>query len=152
MLDKDKNRSVTEDSSVTLSCPATGKPEPKITWQKDGEVLHPENISRVIKSAQMVGSEIKIARIKQHDSGRFTCEASNKAGISEQDVLVNVMSMSFGNPHFLCPLVKKYISAPPRIEKEGILSDIEEVADRTVTLSCPVHGKPTPAVTWLKVN
>ncbi|EYB86265.1 hypothetical protein Y032_0282g1277 [Ancylostoma ceylanicum] len=133
MLDKDKNRSVTEDSSITLSCPATGKPEPKITWQKDGEMLHPGNISSVIKSAQMVGSEIKIARIKQHDSGRFTCEASNKAGSSEQDVLVNVMT-------------------PPRIEKEGIPSDIEEVAERTVTISCPVHGKPTPAVTWLKAG
>ncbi|ETN79238.1 immunoglobulin I-set domain protein [Necator americanus] len=133
MLDKDKNRSVTEDSSITLSCPATGKPEPKITWQKDGEVLHPENISNVIRSAQMSGSEIKIARIKQHDSGRFTCEASNKAGTSEQDVLVNVLT-------------------PPRIEKDGIPSDIEEVAERTVTLSCPVHGKPTPAVTWLKAG
>ncbi|VDN31985.1 unnamed protein product, partial [Cylicostephanus goldi] len=146
MLDKDKNRSVTEDSSITLSCPATGKPEPKITWQKDGEMLHPDNISSVIKSAQMVGSEIKIARIKQHDTGRFTCEASNKAGTSEQDVIVNVMSQFLFSSFFLSFSYLKLILAPPRIEKEGILSDIEEVADRTVTLSCPVHGKPIPAV------
>ncbi|VDM60008.1 unnamed protein product [Angiostrongylus costaricensis] len=122
---------VIENSSVTLSCPATGKPEPKITWQKDGELLHPGNITTVIKSAQMIGSEIKIAAIKEVDSGRFTCEASNKAGTSEQDLIVNVMT-------------------PPRIERAGIPAGIEEISDRPATISCPVYGKPVPTVTWLK--
>ncbi|CAJ0925044.1 unnamed protein product, partial [Mesorhabditis belari] len=40
--------------------------------------------------------------------------------------------------------------SPLKIEQEGIPSDIEEVADRTVTISCPVYGKPTSTVNWLK--
>uniref|UniRef100_A0A1I7X4M9 Hemicentin-1 n=1 Tax=Heterorhabditis bacteriophora TaxID=37862 RepID=A0A1I7X4M9_HETBA len=133
MLDKDKNRTVIENESVTLSCPATGKPEPVITWLKDGETLHTENISNVVKSAVIKGSEIKIARVKSTISGRFTCEASNRAGTTEQDVLLNVMTL-------------------PRIEREGIPSDIEDVEGRTITLSCPVYGMPTPTVTWLKAG
>ncbi|KJH48749.1 immunoglobulin I-set domain protein [Dictyocaulus viviparus] len=131
VLEKDKDRTVIENSSITLSCPATGKPEPNIVWQKDGEILYPHNISNVIMSAEVVGSEIKITAIKEEDSGRFTCEASNKAGISEQDLTINVLT-------------------PPQIQRDGIPASIEEVADRPITISCPVSGKPAPIVTWLK--
>ncbi|CAJ0933934.1 unnamed protein product, partial [Mesorhabditis belari] len=131
MLDKDKNRTVIENKTVTLSCPATGKPEPSITWFKDGERLDVKNISTIVATAQLIKNEIKITRVNAKDSGRFTCEAKNVAGVDEQDVVLSVMT-------------------PPKIEREGIPSDIEEVADRTVTISCPVYGKPTPTVTWLK--
>ncbi|GMT05475.1 hypothetical protein PENTCL1PPCAC_27649, partial [Pristionchus entomophagus] len=131
MLDKDKNRSVKENSTVTLSCPATGKPEPEITWLKDGEVLTEENIESLVSTASIRGNEIKIARISSKDAGRFTCEAKNKAGSAEQDVIITVSTL-------------------PRIERAGIPSEVAEVADRTVTLACPVYGKPQPTVTWLK--
>ncbi|PAV72711.1 hypothetical protein WR25_18698 isoform C [Diploscapter pachys] len=122
ILDSDRNRSVVENSSLTLSCPATGNPEPTIVWLKDGEFLHPTNISQIIKSAHFVGNEIKIARIKDGDGGRYTCEALNRAGRQEQDVLVTVMT-------------------PPRIEKDGIPSEIAEEAGKAVTLLCPAQGK-----------
>lgn len=32
----------------------------------------------------------------------------------------------------------------PRIERDGIPSEIEEVADKTVTLACPVYGIRVP--------
>ncbi|GMT31155.1 hypothetical protein PFISCL1PPCAC_22452 [Pristionchus fissidentatus] len=131
MLDKDKNRAVKENSTVTLSCPATGKPEPEITWLKDGEVLTEENIEALVTTATLRGNEIKIARINSKDAGRFTCEAKNKAGSAEQDVTITVSTL-------------------PRIERGGIPSEVSEVADRTVTLACPVYGKPQPTVTWLK--
>ncbi|WKY14387.1 hypothetical protein Q1695_000159 [Nippostrongylus brasiliensis] len=131
MLDKDKNRTVVENTSVTLSCVSTGKPEPIISWQKDGDPLHASNISSVIKSAQIIGSEIVIANIEEQDSGRYTCEASNKAGKLDQDVLVNVMT-------------------PPRIEPDGASVDVQEVSGRTATISCPVYGKPSPTIAWFK--
>ncbi|VDL71887.1 unnamed protein product [Nippostrongylus brasiliensis] len=122
---------VVENTSVTLSCVSTGKPEPIISWQKDGDPLHASNISAVIKSAQIVGSEIVIANIEEQDSGRYTCEASNKAGKLDQDVLVNVMT-------------------PPRIEPDGASVDVQEVSGRTATISCPVYGKPSPSIAWFK--
>ncbi|CAI4229355.1 unnamed protein product [Auanema sp. JU1783] len=132
MLDNNKNRTVIENSTITLSCPATGKPEPTITWLRDGQTLFPNNISDVLSSAELNGNEIKIPRVKLSDAGRFTCEASNKAGEAEQDVFLNVIT-------------------PPKIIKEGIPSD-HSVAQhhKDFTISCPVYGTPTPVVTWLK--
>lgn len=77
MLEKDKHRyistpdfnknkwfrNVVENKTITLSCPATGKPEPTILWLKDGQPLNDFNISKVISSAQIVKNEIKISRV-----------------------------------------------------------------------------------------
>ncbi|CAD6189244.1 unnamed protein product [Caenorhabditis auriculariae] len=133
ILDKDKNRTVIEKTTVTLSCPVTGKPEPDIVWLKEGEMLFPDNISDLIDSASIVGNELKISRVKESDSGRYSCEATNKAGSTDQDIFLNVMT-------------------PPRIEKEGIPAEYDQMLDNTVTISCPVFGKPTPSVTWLKAG
>lgn len=92
MLDKDKNKTAVEHSTVTLSCPATGKPEPDITWFKDGEAIHIENIADIIPNGELNGNQLKITRIKEGDAGKYTCEADNSAGSVEQDVNVNVIS------------------------------------------------------------
>uniref|UniRef100_A0A0M3IE08 Hemicentin-1 n=1 Tax=Ascaris lumbricoides TaxID=6252 RepID=A0A0M3IE08_ASCLU len=133
MLDKDKNRTAIENSTVLLSCPATGKPEPTIEWYKDGELLKPENISRRIRSGRLEGNDLRIVRIQVGDTGRYTCEAKNKAGMAEQDVLI-------------------YVMTPPRIEREGVPSEIGGKSRSTVTISCPAYGRPPPAVTWLKAG
>uniref|UniRef100_A0A914V1Q2 Ig-like domain-containing protein n=1 Tax=Plectus sambesii TaxID=2011161 RepID=A0A914V1Q2_9BILA len=133
MLDKDKNRTLIENATLTLSCPATGKPDPTIEWLKDGERLTADNVAERISSAQIIGNDLRIAIAKVPHSGRFTCEAKNKAGVAEQDVTVFVMT-------------------PPRIEREGIPSEIDGVTANRVTLSCPAYGRPMPSVTWLKAG
>lgn len=92
MLEKEKNKTVIENQSVTLSCPATGKPEPDISWFKDGQAVHVNNIETLIPSGELNGNELKILRIKESDSGRYTCEADNVAGSAEQDINLNVIS------------------------------------------------------------
>uniref|UniRef100_A0A914RG71 Ig-like domain-containing protein n=1 Tax=Parascaris equorum TaxID=6256 RepID=A0A914RG71_PAREQ len=133
MLDKDKNRTAIENSTVLLSCPVTGKPEPTIEWYRDGELLKPENITRRIRSGRLEGNDLRIVRIQVGDTGRYTCEARNKAGLAEQDVLI-------------------YVMTPPRIEREGVPSEIGGKSRSTVTISCPAYGRPPPAVTWLKAG
>ncbi|KAF1746889.1 hypothetical protein GCK72_023347 [Caenorhabditis remanei] len=133
MLDKDKNRTIVENNSVTLSCPATGKPEPEITWFKDGETIHADNIQNIIPHGELIGNELKITRILQDDAGRYTCEADNVAGSAEQDVIVNVMTV-------------------PRIEKYGIPSDYDYKQNERVVISCPVYAKPQAKITWLKAG
>lgn len=34
ILDRDKNHTVIENATVTLNCPASGKPDPFIQWYK----------------------------------------------------------------------------------------------------------------------
>lgn len=95
MLEKDKNRTVVENATIALSCPATGKPEPSITWYKDGEQITPENVTSKIRNGQISRNELRISRIMLVNGGKFTCEAKNKAGSVDQDVNVEVMSELF---------------------------------------------------------
>ncbi|KAE9555394.1 hypothetical protein FO519_001406 [Halicephalobus sp. NKZ332] len=131
MLEKDKNRTVVENSTISLSCPATGKPEPQITWYKDGEQISANNITKKIKSGQIFGNEIRISRIMLVNGGTFSCEAKNKAGTADQDVLIEVIT-------------------PPKIIRENISSEVEGQLDHYVEIQCPATGRPPPTVTWLK--
>uniref|UniRef100_A0A1I8F226 Ig-like domain-containing protein n=1 Tax=Wuchereria bancrofti TaxID=6293 RepID=A0A1I8F226_WUCBA len=131
ILDKDKNRTVVENSAITLSCPVTGKPEPVVEWFKDGELLTPINITKRIDTAHIKGNDLKITNVKVINSGRYTCEARNKAGMIEQDILL-------------------YVMTPPKIERETIRTEISGKSQSALTINCPAYGRPTPAVTWLK--
>ncbi|KAK0404397.1 hypothetical protein QR680_017438 [Steinernema hermaphroditum] len=133
MLEKDKNRTVVENGTMTISCVATGKPEPTIEWYKDGELLVPENVTRKIRHGRIGEAGISISRIQKPDAGRYTCEAKNKAGIAEQDVSVFVMT-------------------PPQIERQGIPAEVSGELEKRLTMSCPAFGVPTPSVTWLKAG
>ncbi|VBB33721.1 unnamed protein product, partial [Acanthocheilonema viteae] len=133
ILDKDKNRTLIENSAITLSCPVTGKPEPTVEWFKDGELLTSLNITKRIDTGYMKGNDLKIARIKVVNSGRYTCEAKNKAGMVEQDILV-------------------YVMTPPKIEREGVPAEIGGKSQSALTINCPAYGRPMPTVTWLKAG
>uniref|UniRef100_A0A7E4UTJ6 Immunoglobulin I-set domain protein n=1 Tax=Panagrellus redivivus TaxID=6233 RepID=A0A7E4UTJ6_PANRE len=131
MLEKDKNRTVVENSSLTLSCPATGKPEPTIRWFKDGELVLADNITAKIKSGKMRGNDLRIEGIMLVNGGTFTCEARNDAGVVEQDVNV-------------------YVMTPPVILRDNISSDIQGKRNSHAEIQCFSTGRPTPTVTWLK--
>uniref|UniRef100_A0A914PAM5 Ig-like domain-containing protein n=1 Tax=Panagrolaimus davidi TaxID=227884 RepID=A0A914PAM5_9BILA len=131
MLEKDKNRTVVENGTIGLSCPATGKPEPTITWYKDGTEISAENIGKKIKNAQISGNDLRISRIMLVNGGKFTCEAKNKAGSVDQDVNVEVMT-------------------PPKIIRDNISSEIEGKLNDHAEIQCYATGRPTPTITWLK--
>ncbi|KAM3729054.1 Hemicentin-1 [Dirofilaria immitis] len=133
ILDKDKNRTVIENSAITLSCPVTGKPEPEVEWFKDGELLTQFNITKRIDTGQLKGTDLKISHVKVANSGRYTCEAKNKAGMVEQEILL-------------------YVMTPPKIEREGVPAEIGGESQSALTINCPAYGRPTPTVTWLKAG
>lgn len=66
-----------EGLSVRLLCSARGSPYPKITWLKNGRVLHYNN-SRI--SFFRGAKELKIERIVVADSGVYQCFAENDVG------------------------------------------------------------------------
>lgn len=94
MLERDKRLALNENSTLLLDCPASGNPEPQISWLKDGVRLTHENIGTLIHGAKLVGvSSIHISNIQQDSgSGTFTCEAKNSAGEDFADIKVDVMS------------------------------------------------------------
>ena len=67
--------SVLAGSPTTLKCVATGKPEPDITWHKNGEP--------VIFDKRVVMSErsLFILETKLGDTGSYSCIAQNSEGL-----------------------------------------------------------------------
>ncbi|KAH7673288.1 Immunoglobulin I-set domain containing protein, partial [Aphelenchoides avenae] len=118
--ERDRTRSIVENNTLVLSCPVTGKPEPTITWLKDGEKL-PNALS----------SEYVVPKVQSAHSGRYTCEAKNDAGTAEQDINVDVMT-------------------PPQIQWDKESLEVSGQLNSRVTIYCPVYGHPSPTLTWLK--
>lgn len=66
------------DREITLECIVKGHPKPDVIWYKDG--LELESGDRM--SCRSLGSVCKltIVSVRESDSGRYTCEATNRAG------------------------------------------------------------------------
>lgn len=85
-------RTIIENATVTLSCPATGDPDPKVIWLRNGKILNKKNILNHVSNAEILDDELKIKKVSIEHAGRYTCEAKNKAGVVEQDIQLNVLS------------------------------------------------------------
>ena len=68
---------VYEGDNVTLSCNASGKPVPTITWTRNGSVLT-SSVPRISFGAE--SRELTITSINRADKGEYRCVANNSEG------------------------------------------------------------------------
>ena len=61
---------------MTLSCNATGNPEPTISWTKDGSLI--SSNSRISLSDN--NKQLTITNVSRTDSGEYRCVANNSLG------------------------------------------------------------------------
>lgn len=73
--------SFNEGSPLNISCTATGKPDPDVTWIHKGQVR-----SSGSKTAHLI-----FIAINKADAGMYTCRANNSAGTTEikLNVIIN---------------------------------------------------------------
>ena len=76
-----------EGENITLSCNATGNPEPSISWFKDG---FPINSNFRITFSQD-NKRLRITNISRTDSGEYQCMARNRVGNDTSNSKVNVL-------------------------------------------------------------
>ena len=57
-----------DKNNITLTCPISGMPVPKVTWLKDGEII------------QRGGRTLLLSTIGSPEGGEYTCRASNTLG------------------------------------------------------------------------
>uniref|UniRef100_A0A8C1XH82 B-cell receptor CD22 n=1 Tax=Cyprinus carpio TaxID=7962 RepID=A0A8C1XH82_CYPCA len=115
---------VKEGDSVTLSCTSRGRPDVSFSWFKK---------EKMEKSQQM--SDSKLTNVKPEDSGEYYCEAKNKHGSNESNIIViNV----------------KYGPKVVTVEPQGSINDLKE-GDK-LTLKCLVKesNPPVKQFTWYK--
>ena len=85
MINVNMNPVVIEGRTVIIDCPASGLPEPQISWLKDGQALDLFNrANRRRIDILSNGRQIQIKKAVLKDRARYTCVASNEAGIAEK--------------------------------------------------------------------
>ncbi len=154
---------VKEGDSVTLSCSSRGRPDVSFSWFK--KRIQIEN------SQQM--SELKLSNVKPEDSGEYYCEAKNKLGANESNIIIiDVKCKFYANEekttrinHLFksCFAILIIISCnhafhvpsdgPKTVtvtEPQGSINDLKE--GDTLTLKCSVKESNPPAnqFTWYK--
>ncbi|OWK57262.1 Hemicentin-1 [Lonchura striata] len=111
---------------AAMDCIPSGSPSPRITWQKDGQLLAEDDKHTFLSS----GRRLQILNSQITDTGRYVCIAENIAGSAKKYFNLNVHvppSVVGTNPENLTVVVNNFIS-----------------------LTCDVTGFPPPELSWLK--
>ncbi|XP_051663785.1 hemicentin-2 [Manacus candei] len=123
------NVTISLQESLTLTCEATGVPQPTVTWFWDGSPVTPSENMHVLSGGWL----LRLTHAGAQDGGHYSCLASNIAGEARRHFYVEVL-------------------VPPHIENAGEEEAIKVPEGQPVTWSCLAAGNPQPKITWLKDN
>ncbi|CAH0564810.1 unnamed protein product [Brassicogethes aeneus] len=128
--------SVARHEPATLNCQASGKPEPTITWYKDGDLLRtaPQDARshRVLLPAGSLFFLKVMQSRKESDGGVYWCEASNALG-----------KVRSRNATLTVAVLREEFRFEPQSSQAAAGEDI--------VLECsPPKGTPEPVVYWKK--
>jgi len=116
------------EENFKISCSAIGKPEPKITWYKNGHELL-ENVKE--KHGKSI---LHIRNLMQRDTGTYTCKARNMVGEQSKDFTLRVEQVELiDHPEF----------------PHGPMNRTVEQGD-TASFDCRVRSSALPHIKWLK--
>ncbi|KAL4099069.1 hypothetical protein QTP88_023558 [Uroleucon formosanum] len=121
-----------EAENATLSCHATGNPEPKITWKRENnQPLMLRTGSRdLVKHNSYIGNDLKLWRLDRRQTGVYFCIASN------------------GIPPAVSKRITLSVYFPPVIAVPNQLLGAPIGTD--VTLECHVESYPKSINYWVR--
>ncbi|XP_050019310.1 neural cell adhesion molecule 2 [Alexandromys fortis] len=122
MPQKSFNATAERGEEMTLTCRASGSPDPTISWFRNGKLIE-ENEKYILKGSN---TELTVRNIINKDGGSYVCKAINKAGEDEKQAFLQV----FVQPHIL------------QLQNETTSENGH------VTLICEAEGEPIPEITW----
>ncbi|KAM4662543.1 hemicentin-2 [Discoglossus pictus] len=121
------NISIALHGTITLTCETRGIPVPVITWFRNnvplpmGENMH----------LQAGGRVLKLTHAQIQDGGLYTCLATNVAGETKKDFIVDIL-------------------VPPSFEDEEEDKNLRVAEGQSVHLQCRVTGHPKPLISWFR--
>ena len=73
------------ESIAILSCIISARPEPKVTWMRDGETIYPSNkysihTSKLYNTIDEYESILEVVNVEEGDLGAYRCQAANGKG------------------------------------------------------------------------
>ncbi|GIY61965.1 fibroblast growth factor receptor 3 [Caerostris extrusa] len=122
---------VERGTSLFLECPAEGNPNPEIVWYQNDSVLTGTKDVYTIHDWSL-----KIEKVDDSDSGRYTCVISNSRGVVHYNFTVEVVE---GKPRL-----------PSFVKMNRMLPLVVKPAGSTAILKCQADGFPIPEVIWFK--
>ncbi|XP_046985732.1 hemicentin-1-like [Schistocerca americana] len=118
--------------NLSLVCKAHGYPSPAITWLHNGRIINELNSTDRFSAGIVSGAYVlQINGIQVSDKGKYSCLASNIAGVSEKDYNVAV-------------------NVPPKLAQALIDDTINSIIGSPVIIKCPADGNPKPDIYWFK--
>ncbi|GIY10873.1 hypothetical protein CEXT_514601 [Caerostris extrusa] len=130
-----KDAEVPEGTKFTFECEVDGEPVPQVQWFKDGILV--ENNPDYQTCVEKGVCKLTIEETFSEDTAKFTCRATNPAGIAEtQSHLVVKESRAASE------------LVPPHFVQEP--TDAIVVEGQKHQIECQVFGNPLPLVSWFK--
>ncbi|MEQ2292216.1 Hemicentin-1, partial [Ameca splendens] len=114
---------VVEKSQAQLICVAEGIPQPKLSWEKDGNPLSESQGEYTI----LPSGELVIDSAQPEDAGSYSCVATNSVGEDTWTVTLSVHT----HPSFT-----------------KLLADVALNKGERLVLTCGVSGIPPPTIKW----
>ncbi|KJH42257.1 immunoglobulin domain protein [Dictyocaulus viviparus] len=122
--------------TVKLSCRATGYPEPRVVWHKNGAII-------TEASPRMTGADFKIRKgmlevedAAESDSGKYMCEVFNSLGTIRRTFNVTIINRMRG---------------PPIIVPNILVNQTVNV-NGTAVFNCRVVSDLTPYIFWVRID
>ncbi|XP_077070178.1 cell adhesion molecule L1-like a isoform X2 [Siphateles boraxobius] len=112
-------------SDIHIKCSATGKPQPTITWKRNGQPLDDFHST----SYRVLDDRIILLRAEERDTAVYQCEASNKHGT----ILANMNVLVMNHPPLI--LTRNYLEYATMLGK-------------SVIMDCKVFSSPPAALNW----
>uniref|UniRef100_A0A3Q4GF18 Cell adhesion molecule-related/down-regulated by oncogenes n=1 Tax=Neolamprologus brichardi TaxID=32507 RepID=A0A3Q4GF18_NEOBR len=114
-------------SDVHIKCSVSGKPQPAITWRRNGGMFRGDPDKRM----QVFDDTVILFNAKAEDSGVYQCEASNRHGNILANVNIMIMNMA---PLILTENNQEYAA----------------VVGKEITMNCSVFSSPPSSISWTK--
>uniref|UniRef100_A0A0N5CB57 Muscle M-line assembly protein unc-89 n=1 Tax=Strongyloides papillosus TaxID=174720 RepID=A0A0N5CB57_STREA len=135
-----QNIKVKEKETVEMSVSVKGKPEPNVTFKKDGKDIEIDNEHVFVRKESENTYSLVINEARMEDIGTYSCIATNIAGESET-------SCSFA--------VEKDIDEDSLLPEPLFIEPLKSCQvneNETVELLCKINEESQPTIKWFKDN
>ncbi|XP_042219580.1 fibroblast growth factor receptor-like 1 [Homarus americanus] len=118
--------------NVKLKCSVTGKPEPTVTWYKDGLELREGSLGG---ESRLNRHSLHLLDLRPEDAGTYTCAAVNDLGARNANWTLRVIDQARPKEPEFNPLYP---------------ANTTVVAGESATFQCSGNSDVTPHIKWLR--